>query len=54
MFSGNIAVQDELQYHPDTPYLKEYLENNIKIFGGCCGTTPEIISAIKEKIGSII
>ena len=32
------------------PYVSKYINNNVKIMGGCCGTTPEVIAAIKKQV----
>lgn len=44
--------------YPESPSdfvarLDVLLSNNVKIFGGCCGTTPEFISAVKKKVETI-
>lgn len=30
-------------------FTKEFIEYNARLIGGCCGTTPEFIKAVKEK-----
>lgn len=32
------------------PYIKKFLELNVKVIGGCCGTTPEIIAVLREEV----
>ena len=32
-------------------YVKEFIDKGARLIGGCCGTTPEHISAIKEELG---
>ena len=34
-------------------YTKEFVENGVRLIGGCCGTTPEFISAIKKELDKI-
>ena len=34
-------------------YTKEFVENGVRLIGGCCGTTPEFISAIKNELEGI-
>ncbi len=34
-------------------YTKEFVENGVRLIGGCCGTTPEFIRAIKKEIDKI-
>jgi len=34
-------------------YTKEFVENGVRLIGGCCGTTPEFISAIKKELDEI-
>jgi len=34
-------------------YTKEFVENGVRLIGGCCGTTPEYISAIRKKLDEI-
>ena len=31
--------------------LEKYLDLGVSIFGGCCGTTPEYIKAVKNRLG---
>lgn len=53
--AGKPQMEDGEVHYPETPSdfidsLDDLLENNVKIFGGCCGTTPEFIAAIKNKL----
>lgn len=34
-------------------YTKEFIENGVRLIGGCCGTTPEFISAVKKELEGI-
>lgn len=34
-------------------YTKEFVDNGVRLIGGCCGTTPEFISAIKNELEGI-
>jgi len=34
-------------------YTKEFVENGVRLIGGCCGTTPEFIKAIKKALNEI-
>jgi len=34
-------------------YTKEFVENGVRLIGGCCGTTPEFISAVKKELDVI-
>ncbi|WP_242860199.1 homocysteine S-methyltransferase family protein [Desulfosporosinus sp. I2] len=34
-------------------YTKDFVENGVRLIGGCCGTTPEFISAIKKELDKI-
>lgn len=42
--------------HPEefSDEIKEYVEAGIRITGGCCGTTPDYISAVVEKTTSMM
>jgi len=50
-------VQGRLVYSTSANYfasfVDEYVKYGAKIIGGCCGTTPEHIKAIKERIKTI-
>ncbi|MGE5328783.1 MAG: homocysteine S-methyltransferase family protein [Deltaproteobacteria bacterium] len=35
-------------------YVKEFVDKGASLIGGCCGTTPEHISAIREELDKII
>lgn len=32
---------------------RRFVENNVRLIGGCCGTTPEFIKAIKENLVNV-
>ncbi|EHQ91211.1 homocysteine S-methyltransferase family protein [Desulfosporosinus youngiae] len=34
-------------------YTKEFIENGVRLIGGCCGTTPEFIRAVKKELEGI-
>ncbi|AET69931.1 cobalamin-dependent methionine synthase I [Desulfosporosinus orientis DSM 765] len=34
-------------------YTKEFVENGVRLIGGCCGTTPEFIKALKEELSKL-
>lgn len=50
-------VNGEVIYHqkPDqfSSYTREFVENGVRLIGGCCGTTPEYIRAIKQELDKI-
>ncbi|MBI4811109.1 MAG: homocysteine S-methyltransferase family protein [Ignavibacteriales bacterium] len=51
--AGLPVMKDEVLTYPETPDFmanksKELVEAGVKIIGGCCGTTPEHIAAIKN------
>ncbi|MCR5388805.1 MAG: homocysteine S-methyltransferase family protein [Lachnospiraceae bacterium] len=53
--AGLPKVKDGKTYYDCTPedfvaYVKEMAACGVKIFGGCCGTTPEHIKALSEAV----
>ncbi|HBV87229.1 MAG TPA: homocysteine methyltransferase [Desulfosporosinus sp.] len=34
-------------------YTREFVEHGVRLIGGCCGTTPEFISAVKKELEEI-
>jgi 5-methyltetrahydrofolate--homocysteine methyltransferase len=53
--AGMPAVQDGKTIYNETPgqmasYVKQLVEVGANIIGGCCGTTPEHITRIREKL----
>lgn len=45
--------------HPCTPkelasYVSAYAYSGVRLFGGCCGTGPEHIAALKRAIGQVV
>ncbi|WP_088187033.1 homocysteine S-methyltransferase family protein [Desulfosporosinus sp. FKA] len=34
-------------------YTKDYLENGVRLIGGCCGTTPEFIRELRKSLTSL-
>ncbi len=56
--AGMPVYEDGKTVFPETPeemasYLEEIKEAGANIFGGCCGTTPEHIAKLKEKLKKI-
>ena len=54
----NNGLPDEHGRYPQTPAafvqsLRPYLAKGLKLVGGCCGTTPEHIAALKKELPSI-
>ncbi|MGA9116067.1 MAG: homocysteine S-methyltransferase family protein [Bacteroidota bacterium] len=54
--AGLPVVKDEMTIYPETPAFmadqsRKLRAAGVKIIGGCCGTTPEHISAIAEAVG---
>lgn len=35
-------------------FAKEFVENGVRLIGGCCGTTPEFIKSLKKELEQII
>ncbi len=48
MYDGRFMYFTQPDYF--ARYAKEFVESGVKIIGGCCGTTPEHIAAIAEKL----
>ncbi len=49
---------DGIDMYPETPgemsgFVKELINAGVNIIGGCCGTTPEHISAIRDVVESV-
>jgi 5-methyltetrahydrofolate--homocysteine methyltransferase len=56
--AGEPQLKKGKVYYPQKPedfkpYIKELIDNNVKIIGGCCGTNPEFITVIKEALVTI-
>ncbi len=56
--AGRANWTGEKFVYPATPeyfadYAKRYVNSGVSIIGGCCGTTPAHISAIKNAVGSL-
>jgi len=54
--AGTPEVRGEMTVYPETAeqmaeLAPEFKAAGVKILGGCCGTTPEYIAAIKDKLG---
>jgi hypothetical protein len=45
-----VFKQDPEQF---SSYTRNFIDNGVRLIGGCCGTTPELISAIKKELGEI-
>ncbi len=55
--AGLPLIEDGKLVYPETPEFmalkaKELVDIGVSIIGGCCGTTPEHIRAIKKALGS--
>ncbi len=53
--AGLPLIKDKKTIYPQTPeeitsFIPDLIEAGAKIIGGCCGTTPEHIKKIREKI----
>ncbi len=53
--AGQPQLTDNGIAYPETPeifakFVLEYYQNGAKIIGGCCGTTPEHIRAIRNEV----
>ncbi|MCK4306974.1 bifunctional homocysteine S-methyltransferase/methylenetetrahydrofolate reductase [candidate division WOR-3 bacterium] len=56
--AGRASWTGEKFVYPATPeyfadYAKRYVSSGVSIIGGCCGTTPAYISAIKNAVESL-
>ncbi len=56
--AGRASWTGEKFVYPATPeyfadYAKRYVSSGVSIIGGCCGTTPAHISAVKEAVKSL-
>ena len=56
--AGQPQYTDEGIRYPETPemlklYVPEYVKYGARIIGGCCGTTPEHIKAIREVVDNL-
>ena len=56
--AGMPIIQKGKTVYPESPaymanHFIELIKNNIKIIGGCCGTTPKHISYLKNKLAKI-
>jgi 5-methyltetrahydrofolate--homocysteine methyltransferase len=55
--AGIPTLQNDIAIYPDSPeFMAErcgaLMRIGVKIIGGCCGTTPEHIAALKRAVGS--
>jgi 5-methyltetrahydrofolate--homocysteine methyltransferase len=53
--AGIPALKDGVSVYPDSPEFmaeqsRSMIENGVKIIGGCCGTTPEHIAALRSVV----
>ena len=56
--AGQPQITDEGIRYPETPemfarYVTSFYKNGARIIGGCCGTTPEHIRAIRSEVEKI-
>ncbi len=56
--AGAPILKGEEVYYPEVPsdyipFVKPFIENNVKLIGGCCGSTPELIAAMKAELNRI-
>ncbi|MGC9053811.1 MAG: homocysteine S-methyltransferase family protein [Candidatus Hydrogenedens sp.] len=56
--AGQPQLTDEGIHYPETPeilakYVFNFYKNGARIIGGCCGTTPEHIRAIRNEVERI-
>ena len=56
--AGMPAMEDGKIFYHQKPeqfssYTKEFVENGVRLIGGCCGTTPEFIRAIKKALAEL-
>lgn len=52
--AGKPELREGTVYYPEQPedfanYVPEFEKSGVRILGGCCGTTPETIKAVKKK-----
>ncbi|MCK4338708.1 MAG: homocysteine S-methyltransferase family protein, partial [Candidatus Cloacimonetes bacterium] len=55
--AGIPEMKGETLFYPETPEFfaektKELIDAGVSIIGGCCGTTPEHIRAIRKVVDS--
>ncbi|MFW5998144.1 MAG: homocysteine S-methyltransferase family protein [Bacillota bacterium] len=53
--AGEPELKEGEVYYPEgpenfVPGVKSFIDNKVKIIGGCCGTTPEIIKAVSKTV----
>ena len=51
LVNGEVIYQQKPEQF--SSYTKEFVENGVRLIGGCCGTTPEFIRAIKKDLAEI-
>jgi len=51
LVNGEVIYEQKPEHF--SSYTKEFVENGVRLIGGCCGTTPEFISAIKKALAEI-
>ncbi|TGE33404.1 homocysteine S-methyltransferase family protein [Desulfosporosinus sp. Sb-LF] len=51
LVNGEVIYQQKPEQF--SSYTQEFVENGVRLIGGCCGTTPEFISAIKQDLAEI-
>jgi homocysteine S-methyltransferase len=57
--AGFPEARGERVFYPATPdyfgdYARRFVESGVSLIGGCCGTTPEHIRAMRETLDSLI
>ncbi|ODA41025.1 homocysteine S-methyltransferase family protein [Desulfosporosinus sp. BG] len=48
---GNVIYHQKPEQF--SSYTKEFIENGVRLIGGCCGTTPEFIVEIKKALAEL-
>ena len=51
LVKGEVIYQQKPEQF--SSYTKEFVENGVRLIGGCCGTTPEFISALRKDLAEI-
>ena len=48
---GEVVYSEEIEYF--VKYVENFYNYGVRIIGGCCGTTPKTIRAIRERVAEI-
>lgn len=51
MINGSVIYRESPENF--TKYTQEFIKYGVRLIGGCCGTTPEFISALSKKVSGI-